>query len=103
MFVSCTKHHFGGGGTKYRAQKRFCSNTLKRYDLKVYISLEDNKLGCLANSQGSFHIHDLVHDFLKKYHEMHISLLQCTRAPEISNKAENYVPIFSILSALRLP
>ena len=34
--------------TKYRARKRLCSNTTKRNELKVYISLKGNKLACLA-------------------------------------------------------
>ena len=37
-------------GAKYRAPKRLCSNTLKRIELKVYISLNENKLTCFINS-----------------------------------------------------
>ena len=37
--------------------------------LKVYNSLK-GKLACFANNSGSLHIHD----FWKKYHEIHVSL-----------------------------
>ena len=40
--------------------------------LKVYNSLK-GKLACFANNSGSLHIHD----FWKKYHEVHVSL-RCT-------------------------
>ena len=33
--------------------KRLCSNTLKKGDLKVYISQKENKLACFANSSGT--------------------------------------------------
>ena len=49
-------------GTKYYAPKRLCSNILKWNELKVYISLKENKLACFFTS-GSTQIHDLVHDF----------------------------------------
>ena len=41
------------------------SNALKRNEQKVYISLKDNKLACfyIAEAEGSFQVHDLVHDF----------------------------------------
>ena len=61
-------------GTKYRAPKRLCSNTLKRNELRVYFSLKENKLACFTNSYDSFQVHDLVHDFWKKYHKVHVSL-----------------------------
>ena len=31
--------------------------------LKVYISLNGNKLTCFVNNQGSFQVLDLVYDF----------------------------------------
>ena len=34
---------------KYSVLKRMCSNTLKRNELKVYISLKENKLACFTN------------------------------------------------------
>ena len=58
-FVSCTKHPFEGD-TKYCAEKRLCSNTLKKIkQLKAYVSLKGNKLACFGNSKGSFQVHDL--------------------------------------------
>ena len=54
-FVSCTKHPFEGD-TKYCAEKRLCSNTLKKTkQLKAYVS----QLACFGNSKGSFQVHDL--------------------------------------------
>ena len=37
-------------GTKYCAPKQLCSNTLKKNELKFYISLKENKLACFTNS-----------------------------------------------------
>ena len=37
-----------------------CSSTLKRNELKVYISLKESKLACFTNSYGSLQVHDLV-------------------------------------------
>ena len=52
-FLSHTKHHFHC--TKYHAPKTMlCSNTLKRNKLKVYFSLEDNKLVTFANSETHY-------------------------------------------------
>ena len=51
---------------EYCVQKQLRSNALKRNELKVYISLNSNKLACFWNSQGSFQVHDLVDDFWKK-------------------------------------
>ena len=41
------------------------SNALKRNESKVYISLKGNKLtsSYIAKAEGSFQVHDLVHDF----------------------------------------
>ena len=54
-FCTLSKHLFVGC-TKYHAQKQLPSNTLKKNELKVYISFKENKSACFA-------IHDLVHDF----------------------------------------
>ena len=59
--------------------------------LKVYNSLK-GKLACFANNSGSLHIHD----FWKKYHEVHVSL-RCTSNTK-SLKETQKLP-----SALRLP
>ena len=36
-------------GTKYGVRKQFCSNTLERNELKVFISPMENKLSCFAS------------------------------------------------------
>ena len=36
--------------TIYRAQKRLCSDTLKRSQLKLNIYLNDNKMACFQNT-----------------------------------------------------
>ena len=59
--------------------------------LKVYNSLM-GKLTCFANNSGSLHIHD----FWKKYHEVHVSL-RCTSSSK-SLKETQKLPL-----ALRLP
>ena len=50
--------------SKYWAPKRLCNNTLKRNELKVYISLKENKLKFFQIAKVQ--VHDLVHDFFKK-------------------------------------
>ena len=37
--------------------------------MKAYISQNKNKLARFINSEGSFQVHDLVHDFWERYHE----------------------------------
>ena len=103
-FLLSIKHTFEGHEilcTKYRA----CGNTLKLSDLKVHISLKENKLACFTNSSGSFELHDLVHDFWKKYYEVHASS-QCWCRDVRSVSAykaykKNHVPEFPIFSALK--
>ena len=46
-------------GTKYRIQKRLCSNTLKRKDLNGLYFHEGNNPGILKTTQ----VRNLVHDF----------------------------------------
>ena len=87
-------------GAKYRAAKRFGSNTLKRNELKVYISLKGNKLVCFGNSSDSFQVATRFGSwFLKKkwYHRMHVSS-RCTCGTKSLNKAyKNLCTIFSNL------
>ena len=47
---------------KYRAQKRLCTSTEKRNELKVHVFLNDNKLGYFANRQDSFQKHNFVYN-----------------------------------------
>ena len=58
---------------------------LKRSELGIYVPLKENKLVCFANREGSFRVQTLVHDFWKKYHEVHVSASWwCTHAPKVS-------------------
>ena len=57
----------------------------------------------ISKCKGSFNVHDLVHDFLKKYRKDHVSSLWCLHTPKVSRKhTTNYVPKFPIFSALKL-
>ena len=88
----------------YRAQKQLCSNTSKRNKLKVYISLKQNELACFVNSEGSFKVHDLVHDFWKKCHNVSVFLCGASVAPKVQQGThKNCAPEFLILSTLKLP
>ena len=81
-----------------------CSNNLKGNKLKVYISLKGNKLACFANSEDSLQVHASVHDFWKKYHEVHVSSWCKGHLKSHQVGAQkNIKPEFLILSALKLP
>ena len=47
--------------------------------------------------KGSFQVHDLIHDYWKKYYDVHISSLWCSNVYK-----KSYVPKFPIFSALQL-
>ena len=90
---------------EYCVQKQLRSNALKRNELKVYISLNSNKLACFWNSQGSFQVHDLVDDFWKKCPRgaRFFAVEQtCTKSLK-QGIQKNCITKFSILSALKLP
>ena len=63
------------------------SNALKRNESKVYISLKGNKLtsSYIAKAEGSFQVHDFVHDFWKTCHEVHVFFVDAD-APEVSQQ-----------------
>ena len=61
VHVSIIKHkHPLEGHTLNIVHQILCGSTLKRNELKVYISLKESKLTCFTNSWGSFQVHDLV-------------------------------------------
>ena len=61
VHVAIIKHkHPLEGHTPNIFHQILCSSTLKRNELKVYISLKESKLACFTNSESSFQVHDLV-------------------------------------------
>ena len=84
--------------TKFRGRKVLCSNTLKKNNLKVYISLFPFQyLRLISGARfGSW--------FLIKYHEVHVSSW-CKHGTKSLNKVhqKTCVPEFIILPALKFP
>ena len=90
-------------GREYCVQKQLRSNALKRNELKVYISLNSNKLAC-NNSQGFFQVHDLVDDFWKCPRGARFFAVEQTCTKSLKQGIQkNCITKFSILSALKLP
>ena len=81
----------------------------KTNELKVYISLKENKWRGFTNSLSSFRVHGntyLVWDFWKKYYKIHISLpwCWCRHASKVLAKnayKKDCVAEFPILLALK--
>ena len=84
IFLSSTSHLLRGTQNIANGRQVLYSNTLKANELKVSISLKENKLICFINSKGSFQLHDLVNDFWRKYFGIHIFspwwCTQCTKS-----------------------
>ena len=104
MHVS-VMHQLFFWGTLNIVHKNICvvKPALKRNELKVYISLNGNKLTLLQKAKNFYQEHDLVHDIWKNYRERHISSPWCTHDPNVWTKhtTKNYVPSFLIPSALK--
>ena len=56
-------------GHKVSCTKKIVQQNSKKEQLKAYISQNKNKLARFINSEGSFQVHDLVHDFWERSHE----------------------------------
>ena len=56
------------------------NNTLKRNEVKVYISLKGNKLACFANSKGSFQLRVIF---------MHLKSQETRHAKNLRTKISN--------------
>ena len=61
------------------------------------VALKGNEFACFVNIKGSFKIHNMVHDFLKKWCTFFVVHTFTTK---IFNKVhKNHAPDFQILSA----
>ena len=86
----CIMHQTSFWGTWNIVQGRLCCNIRKSNKLKVKHVLQ------IASAH-------FIRNFWKQYHEVHVSLPWCTRAPEVSTRhTKNCVSEFSIASAFIL-
>ena len=89
--------------TKYFARKRMCSNTLQRNELRVYISLKENKLANFANSQRSIDRYAILFMISEKSISRGKFLLRGVRMHQESQqvKQKSCISEFLTLSAIK--